>query len=875
MSRAVEVAPAMDLLERKPYLDELDGLLNQAAHGQGRLLFLGGEAGIGKTALVRHFVDRAQPRARVLVGACDPLSTPRPLGPLLDIAAQLNGDLFRLATQESPRRIDLFVAALAVLSEQATVAVIEDLHWADEATLDLIRYLGRRIGSTKTLLIATFRDDELGPDHSLRLVLGDLATAPAVRRLELRPLSGEAVGILAQGTDLDPNDLHRLTNGNPFFVTEVVLAAETGLPATVRDAVLARAARLSPAARVALDAAAAIGSPAGSLLVARISGVDPAAIDECVQRGLLRAQRADLHFRHEVARMAVLEEIPPSLAVELHRRILALLREKAPHDLARLAHHAAEALDREAVLAYAPAAARRASSVNAHREAEAFYALAHRYAGSLPHLDRANLLLRWSQACVQIDAIDRALEMSLEALALLRETGDPMRIGNCLYLVAMIQFYLGRGAEGDAAASEALDLLEQQLPGPEIARLYALFAGKYMVAWDMETAVVWGRRAIDLAETLGDIETTVRALRVVASANYLIEGPDEGQAQLRQALALALEHGFDDIAATAYTDLGAGQCEMYRFAEADLAIDEGMAFCAARDMDHRLNYLLAWRAVSYDYQGRWDEALQAAALVLQQARIAPTTRVVALTAAGRVRSRQGDPTAHDLLDEALELALPTGELQRLGPVRAARAEHAWLAGDLSRVRDEAGAVYDMALRSKHQWYVGQIAYWLWRAGHAPEIPDNAFPPFAAQIAGRWREAAALWRRLGCPFEAAIALADSDDEADLRYAHAELTRLGAAPASAMVARRLRERGVAHVPRGPRPSTQANPFHLTNRELEILALVVQQQSNQEISERLFLSPRTVGHHVSSILGKLAVRSRDDAAREALRLGIASKK
>jgi DNA-binding CsgD family transcriptional regulator/tetratricopeptide (TPR) repeat protein len=834
-------------------------------------VLLAGEAGIGKTALVEHFCAGLNGSVRILRGACDPLSTPRPLGPLLDIATQVSDGLLRQVSGESPQRIELFSAFLAMLSERPTVVIVEDLHWADEATLDLLRYVGRRIGSTRTLLIATFRDDEVGSDQSLRLVLGDLATAPAVRRLALRPLSPDAVGILAQGTDLDPADLHRLTNGNPFFVTEIVLTGEPGLPATVRDAVLARAARLSPGARAALDAAAAVGSPAESMLVTQVSCADPSAIDECVQRGLLRAQQSDLYFRHELARMAVLEEIPPIRAIELNRHILALLRETAPHDLARLAHHAAEALDSEAVLVYALAAARRASSVNAHREAEAFYALANRYAAELPPLERAELLLSWSRACVHIDAIGRALETSQEALALLRETGDPIRIGECLYQISVIHWHLGRGAEGDAAASEALALLEQGPPGPELARLYALFAGKNMVAWDMDTAVVWGRKAIDLAERLGEIETKVGALRVVASANYLLEGPEEGQAQLRQCLAVALEHGLEDIAATVYTDLGCGQCEMYRFAEADAAIDEGIAFCAARDMDHRLNYLLAWRAVSYDYQGRWDEALQAAAMVLRQPRSAPTTRMVALTAAGRVRARQGDPAAEGLLDEALILALPTGELQRLGPVRTARAEMAWLAGDLERVREEAGAVYEMALKSNHQWYVGQIAYWLWRAGNAPRLPDNAFPPFAAQIAGEWREAAALWRRLGCPFEAAIALADSSDESDLRYAHTELTRLGAAPAAAMVARRLRDLGAERVPRGPRPSTQSNPFHLTNRELQVLSLLAERRDTTEITGVLFLSPRTVGHHITSILSKLGVQSRAEAVRKAVETGI----
>jgi DNA-binding CsgD family transcriptional regulator len=861
----------MPLLERTAQLASLAALHQEAAAGSGSLVLVSGEAGVGKTALVRHFCDTAGGTSTALTGGCDPLSTPRPLGPLIDISVQLDDAFRRMVTDDSTSRIALFGALLERMSAASLLITIEDIHWADEATLDLIRFLGRRVGGTKSLLIATFRDDEAGSNRQLRLVLGDLATAPAVHRMTLPPLSLDAVSVLAEGTDLDPDELYRLTDGNPFFVTEIVLTGETGLPATVRDAVLARAARLPPPARAALDAAAVIGSPAALSLVEQVGRAEPGAIDECVRRGLLRLDQKGLHFRHELARRAVLEEIPPTEAIALNSRVLAVLRDTAPHDLARLAHHAAGAHDRDAVLIFATGAARRATSVSAHREAEAFYALANRFAGGLSPSEQAALLLGWSRASIHIDEIDQALQTAREALVLLRHGGDAKRIGDCLYQISLIQFFLGNGAEAERAAGEALTLLEREAPGPELARLYTLIAGKFMVAWDMESAAAWGGKAIDLADRLGEVETRQRASRVVASANYILEGPDQGRDQLRECLAAALAHGFDDLAATAYTDLGSGQCEMYRFAEADAAIEEGIAFCASRDMDHRLNYLQAWRAVSYDYQGRWPDALKIVSTVLEQPHIAPTTRVVAVTTAGRIRCRQGDPSAQELLDEALELALPTGELQRLGPVRTARAELAWLAGDLDRVRHEASSVYEMALRSKHQWYAGQIAYWLWRAGEPVEVPANAFRPFVAQMAGRWRAAAAEWRKLGCPYEAAIALAESADESDLRFAHLELVRLGARPAAALVAKALRDTGAERVPRGPRPSTQANPFLLTRREMEILALLTENRSTNEIAEVLFLSPRTVGHHITAILEKLGVRTRAEAIAKSRKSGV----
>jgi DNA-binding CsgD family transcriptional regulator len=240
---------------------------------------------------------------------------------------------------------------------------------------------------------------------------------------------------------------------------------------------------------------------------------------------------------------------------------------------------------------------------------------------------------------------------------------------------------------------------------------------------------------------------------------------------------------------------------------------------------------------------------------------------------GRVRVRTGDPASSDLLDEALELAERTGELQRLCPVRTARAEAAWLDGDLERTRKEAESIYDLALQSGHRWYIGQLAYWLRRAGALGCVPSNAFEPYVLQIEGNWRRAAARWRELGCPYEAAWALADSESESELRYAHAEFIRLGASRAAAIATKRLRAIGAERLPRGPRPTTQTNPFQLTSREMEVLALLVQGRRTQDIADTLFLSPRTVGHHITAILAKLEVHSRDEAARKAVLLGIAS--
>jgi predicted ATPase len=270
----------MDILERGAVLVELSRMLGEAEAGEGRLTFVGGEAGIGKTSLLRRFGELVRERTPLLVGGCDALSTPRPLAPLLDVADRLPGASLRFGE----RKDELFRDVLASFasSPRPLLLAFEDLHWADEATLDLVRFLARRVDSCRVLLVATFRDDEVGAGHPLRLLLGDVATAPGVRRLSLAPLTAEAVRTLSRGSGLDSEALHRHTGGNPFFVTEIVAAGGERIPATVRDAVLSRAARLPAAARAVLDAAAVIGFRSEPWLLRAVTGGDPAAVDACL-----------------------------------------------------------------------------------------------------------------------------------------------------------------------------------------------------------------------------------------------------------------------------------------------------------------------------------------------------------------------------------------------------------------------------------------------------------------------------------------------------------------------------------------------------------------------------------------------------------------
>lgn len=381
----------MSLLERQPQLDALAAISGPAFEHGGQVVLVSGEAGIGKSALVEHFAGSQHERVRVLWGACDPLFTPRPLGPLHDIALQMDSSLAQML-RAGANRFDIFTTFLTELQRapHPTIVIFEDVHWADAATLDLVKFMCRRIQQAAAMVILTFRDDELGPWHPLRLVLGDLASTP-LHRLQLSPLSLAAVGELVADTALDAASLHRQTGGNPFFVTEVVGSGADGVPPTVRDAVLARAARLSLSARAVLNAAAVIGARVEPWLLEETVQVELPAVEECIATGILRAQGNHLAFRHEIARQTILDAMLPQQRQTLHRIVLGALRASphGQHDLARLAEHAERAGDRDAVLEFGEKAAAEAAAAGAHREVAAQYARVLRFAGDAPLARRA------------------------------------------------------------------------------------------------------------------------------------------------------------------------------------------------------------------------------------------------------------------------------------------------------------------------------------------------------------------------------------------------------------------------------------------------------------------------------------------------------
>lgn len=863
---------AVGLLEREDHLATLVDRFEQARDA-GRLVLVAGEAGSGKTALVQEFRSRylADPgrATRVLVGRCDDLFAARPLGPVADIARETGGALASaIAAGERGAVFDAFLGELGRpgSADEPVVVVLEDLQWADEATLDLIRIVARRLDVLRCLVIATHRDD-LPADHALRRAWGSLV-GPNVTRMRLAPLSPEAVAALAAGSGIDPASLHSRTGGNPFFVIEVLAGEQAGLPPTVRDMVLARATHLHGPARDCLDAAAVLGRHATADLVVQVGDADASAVDECVAAGLLATDGTHLEFRHDLTRETIEDALTPLRRRQLHRRALDVLTDD--DDLVRRAHHALGSGERDAIVDLAVRAADECVTVGAHEQAATLYrgALDHEDGFAPEELQRT--LQAYAQACRHLDRTTDAVVAGDRALALLLATGDDAAIGAWEAELSSVYWSADRGEEATAIALSAVGRLEPLGPSAALARARSQLAGQWMVSGRFDEGIREGRRALELADRFGEDGAAVGAL-IAVGMSMCASGDPDGTAIMEEACDRAKRAGMVREATVASANLG----EAHRFfghpQRALEVIADAVGLAEEHELVYRRNCLFVTRSTSLLLLDRWDDVLADANVLLAESTFAPHHRGLALVGVGRVRARRGDPGVTEALDEALDLLAPIGDAQYLHPVRVARAEAAWLAGDLPRARAEIETLVDLLDRLDVD-AVTDAARWAARAGldwAPPEGALDASPLPDVAVVGR-RAVADHWIERGCSYEAAEVLGDSDDEAELREAYERLVALGARPRAQQVARRLRDLGASDVPRGPRATTRANAAGLTAREVEVATLLAAGHTNTEIAGRLFLSPKTVDHHVSAVLTKLGVSSRRHVAAAAARAG-----
>src|SRR4051794_8150301 len=752
----------MQLLERDAVLAALREYAEDASRGDGRLVLIAGEAGVGKTALVEAMRDSlAAADARWLWGSCEGSFTPRPLGPVYDVAAQVGGELARSCDGEASKQ-QIFRALLDELANPDTLTVLclEDLHWADAATLDLLRYLAARLRQSRTMLVVTYRDDGLAPDHPLRITIGELATERSTRRIDLPPLSRDAVSRIAREAGIEDAQLFELTAGNPFLVNEVVECGAQGVPPSAREAVLARVARLSADARKTLEAAAVIGSRVEVALLRKAanghSGVKSAdAIDECLTAGALLSEPDGFRFRHEIARRAVEEALPAHRRTELHQSVLHLLIDTGSKDDARLAHHAEAAGDAAAVLEYAPRAARTAAGLGAHREAATQLERAVRFADHGDPLTRAQLLTALGKEQGLIDHWDDAASVQEEALVLWRAIGDQLQVGHTLYMLAKTHWRLCNGEQVSAAIEESVAVLETVPDSVELGWAYAFLCVQRFNAGDDGWPMLL--KAKELAEQFDDMSLLATTYNTIGGVKAW-QGED-GVPDLRRALEMGLAAGDDEQVGRAFANLQDVLARDYELAEAESVFDAAMEYMGEHDLGVYEHCMRGSQGFLLDKAGRWDEADELLIFDLAERALSPINKILKLQVIGLLDARRGRDGAEHALDEALVFAENSGELAYVVETSIARIEAAWLAGDAEGIRRE-GTRALVGAADQDKWMRGSLATWLRRCGLPDADLGVVAPPYALMLAGDWRAAASAWHDLGVPYEEALALLDS-------------------------------------------------------------------------------------------------------------------
>ena len=859
---------AQTLLERDDTLAALDRIVGDAAAGRGSVVLVTGEAGIGKTTLVRAFADEAAARARILLSACDDLMAPRTLGPLRDAALQGRGPL--AAALADGRPVDaVFAALLDEFSTDAPVVlVVEDVHWADDATLDVLGYAARRIEPLAAVLVLTFRDDEIDGSHSLHRFLGAIVGAQ-VHRFPLNGLSRDAVAWLSAGSGADADALHRATRGNPFFVTEALASPRDVVPLSVMEAVLSRVRRLGPACREALDQLSVVPSHVGAELAGALLGPRVDALAEAELAGVLEVGPDSLAFRHELARRAIERSLPAIRRRGLNARVVeALLAAQRPEP-ARVMHHAVEARDVATIAAVGPAAAREAARAGSHRQA-----LAH-FESVLPHLDRlgvrsrAAMLHDYGWELYNAHRFPEAVDAGRRAVRLYEELGDEVAVGECLVRLSRHLFMAGDTDAAEECAREAVARLEPTGRDDELAHAM-LYVGAILAMTDApaEASVVLAR-ARELAQRGGREDLAALSLNYLGIACFDLGDVHAGVELLRASIAESIGVRQHEYAARGYCNLAELLSRAGRLDEVESSAREGLRFARERGFWSHAYNLEVQRCTALVRRGRWEPAVAGLRGLVEGVEDAGMLITYSAPWLGRVLARQGDPDAAAMLADAWEQALRQRLLLGVAYAGLARAEWAWLAGEPHVAAEVAE---ELLPRTEHKGaaaFRGELLRYLARAG-LPAEPFSGCPePWAAGLRGDWRAAATGWAAAGDPYEQALELAESGEPAATLEGLRILDRLGAAPAAARARERLGALG-ARVPR-PRRATRANPAGLTDRQLAVLALVCDGLTNAEIADRLVVSVRTVDHHVAAVLSKLGVRSRHDAADAARELGV----
>lgn len=859
------------LLEREAPRSRLELGLASARNGYGQVVSIEGEAGIGKTSLAVGFLDAHRRDARVYVGGCEHLTTPEPLGPLRDIARDSEGRFALSST--SP--LATFEALLRLLTSGRPpgLLLIEDIHWADDATLDLLRYLSRCVRTAPILIVVTFRNDEPASQSRLAALWVDMPR-DCRDRIVLEPLSADAIALLAGSTGRNAHELFALTGGNPFHVTEFLATDGSAVPHSVREATLARSLCLSALARRTLDCASIFPRQIDQEMLRLLAGdQECAGVEECMRAGMLNSSGRTLAFRHELARRSVHEAMAPLRRRELHAAALDLLKAREGIRAAELVHHAQEAGAAEDLVLYSRRAADEADALGAHRESVQHLARAVEHGHWLSDQERADLLERQAETGDECGSFEMSLAAVTKAIDARKRAGDVVGLGNALRISARLFWHLGHPERAEQQVQDALDILREHRETWQYAMALSTQSQLDMLADRNDLAIPRALEAMARAEALERWDIYLHALTNATTARCS-SNVAAGVPHMVSAIAEARQRGAPDLLPRMYANLAYMMTADHRYEALSDYFDEGIKVAAARDNAPLEAYMRGTRAIALVDLGRIQEAMCEAEFVLCGPYPHGTPRFNAIIALARARIRTG--VAEDgVLDELRAMPTSGRDIMRRAPLAVVDAEALWLGLPRPHALDRLGAAFETACCAQGQrWALADTALWLRILGEPVNLPAEIMrslrPAHRAHIEGRWRDAATAWEAMGCTYEQAIALSMGDDVAQVE-ALALFDRLGATPAAALLRRRMRARGARSIPRGPSAQTRANPVGLTRRQAQVLSLLGQGLSNAVIADRLYISRKTTQHHVSAIIAQFGASSRHEAATAARQRGL----
>jgi len=862
----------MELIERAAFLDTMQHAFQNVDAGEGHCIFVSGEAGIGKTSLVREFCNRIKNRCDIYQGTCDALFSPRPLAPLYDILLQVWNNLPEYSN-DMRERTKLFTEFFFEIKskEKTSVIVFEDIHWADEATLDFIKFFARRITQLRCLFILTYRDDEIHSRHPLRNVLGQINPG-SFTRLQLLPLSKEAVEKMTEERGYKGEDVYKISEGNPFYVNEILASYSLGVPDNIKDSVLSSYNRVDENAKNVWQILSVIPNGFEIKYLEKMEPSYTASIYNCLDLRILIPKDGLIFFKHELFRRTIEDSLSPLLRIELNKKILQLFKASFEENkqIERIIHHAKNANDNALVVKYAPLAAERASCLGAHTEASKLYLTAIEYYQGHDRDTIVRFYESFAYESYLTNQINEAIIYQDKALQILQQTNDVMRIGDCMRFLSRLWWFEGNTVKAETYARQAIELFDNQPASKAKAYAFSNMSQLKMLSEDIAECRIWSEKAIAMAKDLDDSEVLSHALINVGLVDMRTESTrQKGREMLRQSLDIAVKNGYDENAARAYTNLSTNAVRVKEYDFAKNILDEGIAFCEERDLHLARAYLLGYKARLYLETGDWTEALRVANIVMNDDQPS-VSKIGALVVVSMIKVRRGDTDALPFLLQAKEKALKAKEPQRLMPAMIALLEYEWITGRRYIETPELDEVLSLIEKKGNIYENSAFSFWLLKARNQRAQPKEFFEGYEINDEVSARKAATLWNQLGCPYEEALVLFEGNED-DKKTAIEIVHNLGADAIYEKMKFEMRTSGIKNIPRGLRQSTMSNPANLTQRELDVLHLLKEGLQNKEIADRLFVSPKTVAQHISSIFFKLDVNSRTKAVQEATRKAI----